>query len=1082
MEHNFKKSFLSLAIAGSISLISYQGIAQENEEGLTETDVAAEEDYSSNGADNSDVKESEVEEVVVTGSRIARDTFSSISPLQIIDTEGTREAGVIDASSILQNSQAASGQQIDLTFSGYVLDNGPGSSTVSLRGLGANRTLVLVNGRRLAPAGVGGAPTAPDLNLIPSTLVQQYDLLLDGASSIYGSDAVAGVTNVILKKDFDGFDFEFFSDNPTQGNGEENTFSLSWGKNFDRGFIGMGAEYYESAAVTLDDRDWTSGCQQNVEVGTDGKISKADAFYTNRFGMDWRGGCTVGSLVGRVSVPSSGSIYYTPGQSNGGWNGFSESSLFDIGVDGDGDGRTDISFLDYSLNGREGFAHLFPEQDRASFMAFGEYTFEGEMNLTPFFETLYSKRNTFINTGASQLFPSVPADNPYNICNPDGVNGVDCGLAYDALLTNPNYIEDFIARYGAPPSAFDLEVGSLGAQGTQPIVAVRGDRNRTDVSLESFRFVTGLRGDLPMLNIGSLSDWSFDTYFSFSKSDGRLTTRGIRDDRLNHSLNTTREDPNNPGSYICGDGSDGCVPVNLFADSLYQGVIGDFATQAERDYLFGARNFRTEYYQKILSGFVSGKIASLPAGDVSLVLGAEFRNDRIKSIPNDVARDGLLFGYTQDGGATGHKDTREVYGEIEIPLLGGMFLAEELTANLSTRYTDDEYYGDDLTESVKIGYRPINSLLLRATYGTSYRAPNLRENFLKGQTGFLDVSDPCVVPEDALGGLGGSGYDPSLDTRAPEVLANCLANGVDPTQLENGSTTVYNSEVTRRGLLDLEPETSESYTVGFSWEQPFFDAFGLTLGMTYYKIDIENAIVEPSAQFLINDCYGSVNPSAFCSLVQRDADGFINNINAEFLNQDQEVSRGFDYNIRYEQPVTVFGAPIELSALVNINRTLERSVTFIGDDGTVDFDEFKGEFGNAEWIGNSQLRVAYDDFRFTWSSRYVGAVEQDEAGVDVFSDIYDTLDTGVESDTCIGSENGGVECRDVGYADDYWVHSASLYYYADTWFAGIGVNNVFNEAPPEVDGSEVLSVNNAPIGAGYDLQGRTVFVNLQKKF
>jgi len=121
--------------------------------------------------------------ITVTGSRIRRDTYSSISPLQVISTENQQSVGAFDPSQILQRSEAAAGTQIDATFQGFVLDNGPGSQTLNLRGLGADRTLLLVNGRRLAPAGVEGAPTVPSLNLIPATLVDRYDLLLDGASS-----------------------------------------------------------------------------------------------------------------------------------------------------------------------------------------------------------------------------------------------------------------------------------------------------------------------------------------------------------------------------------------------------------------------------------------------------------------------------------------------------------------------------------------------------------------------------------------------------------------------------------------------------------------------------------------------------------------------------------------------------------------------------------------------------------------------------------------------------------------------------------------------------------------------------------
>ena len=129
--------------------------------------------------------EGTIDNIVVTGSRIKRDTYTSIAPLQVITSQISREVGLIDAATILQDSPAASGGQIDLNFSTFVTPDGPGASTISLRGLGPARTLVLLNGRRVAPSGVEGAPASPDLNMIPGSLVQQYDLLLDGASSIY---------------------------------------------------------------------------------------------------------------------------------------------------------------------------------------------------------------------------------------------------------------------------------------------------------------------------------------------------------------------------------------------------------------------------------------------------------------------------------------------------------------------------------------------------------------------------------------------------------------------------------------------------------------------------------------------------------------------------------------------------------------------------------------------------------------------------------------------------------------------------------------------------------------------------------
>ena len=252
-----------------------------------------------------------VEEVIVTGSRLKRDTYTSVAPLQIITGEVSREAGLVDATEIVQKATVSAGQQVDVTFVGFVVDSGPGTSTADLRGLGAARTLLLINGRRIGPAGIEGAPASPDLGLIPASLVAQYDALLDGASSVYGSDAVAGVLNVILRKDFDGLEIDAFPRRPVHGAGDSDVLSVTWGKNTDRGLVGLGAEYFSRGAITLADLPWTAGCTRHLEVDEGGRLRQQEVYYPTVLGMDWDD-CTLGLLAGRVSVPFAGSIYYTP--------------------------------------------------------------------------------------------------------------------------------------------------------------------------------------------------------------------------------------------------------------------------------------------------------------------------------------------------------------------------------------------------------------------------------------------------------------------------------------------------------------------------------------------------------------------------------------------------------------------------------------------------------------------------------------------------------------------------------------------------------------------------------------------------
>ena len=1040
--------------------------------------------------------DSPVEEVTVTGSRLRRDTYTSIAPLQVITAEESREAGLVDAASIIQEATVSAGQQIDATFSGLVLDDGPGAATADLRGLGAARTLLLVNGRRMAPAGVEGAPSSPDLRLIPGSLVQQYDLLLDGASSVYGSDAIAGVLNVVLRKDFDGLEVELFPDRPMHTGGDRDLVRVAWGKNFDRGFVGFGSEYFAAESVTYANRPWLSGCLRHFEIGTDGRYRHEDVVYPTYWGMDL-GGCALdlGRLASRVIVPKAGFIYYTAPYSNGGWPGFSETqSIYGtFGIDGDGDGETDFNYRDYDVIGRrDEHTELYGPTETAKVMALGEYTFEGEANLTPFFELGYVKDRFKFNDGEVRFWPTVPARNPFNLCNPEGA-GVDCGLAFDALMTNPHYVRQFAdyylgfngcwgrSRERCTPEAWNLLLGPMGPQETVPQVYVEGDRSTVWRDLEQFRYVAGVRGDLPILNVGPLADWSFEAAYVQTRSEGTTHRKGIRSDRINLALGTysTTNTPceNDKNIEMAFDTAPGCVPVNMFAPSLYREIVGDFATQAERDYLFGNREFLTEYTQTVMSYYMTGQLLfGLPAGDVAAGFGVEYRNDRIASIPDHVARDGLLFGFFSDGGAVGEKSVREVFGEVEVPLLVNRFAATELTANLSARYTEDECGGSAVTGSAKLAYRPINSLLIRGTAGTSFRASNLRELLLVSQTSFHSIYDPCLRPSQSADGR---------DDREPQVLDNCRATGIDPIASHNDGRNDYTTEMAEGGSLDLEEETSLSLTAGLAWEQPFIQAFNLTVGLNYYQIEVDDTIIEPSAQYIINDCYYSLSgSSAFCSRITRQpvgSDGtgpLIGFIDGGFINRDNETARGVDANLAFDMPFTVFGRPFELAVNVDAHRTIERSTLFVNDEGVASFTEYQRQWFLAEYRGTANVRLEYDRWRLSWTTRYLGEVDQHPSGRDPFSDLEDRLDTGWSSDTCLGPPDD-VLCRDVGFADSYMVHSLSAWYNADTWWAGGGVTNMFDTPPPQIDhGEGPYKIKNVPVGGGYDLLGRSWYISL----
>ncbi|RPF72003.1 TonB-dependent receptor domain-containing protein [Aurantiacibacter spongiae] len=1063
--------------------------------------------------------------IVVTGSRIRQDTYSSISPLQVLSTEAERDVGNFDAAQILQRSEAAAGTQIDATFQGFVLNNGPGSQTLDLRGLGADRTLLLVNGRRLAPAGVEGAPTNPSINLIPASLVARYDLLLDGASSVYGSDAVAGVGNIILRTDIDGVELFASGNINEQGGGDDYTLSAAYGKTFDRGFFGIGFEYSKRDEVRIGDRDFLSGCNTNYEIDQDGNIYTVGVADNANTLADSGGTiqerttpCKIEAAVRRI-IPGGnlffGSIYADPtvydstGQAgNTGIPGFSDAfDAFGDPVDRNGDGFLDVDFTQVSRNGTDLTPSFISPQDLYNVMAYGEYELGTSLNITPFFEANYSRSEVSARSTVPQLFPYVPANNQFNPCNfIDNPNGVDCAAAQNQF--------DGLDTYAGGDYALPEGVRYV----VRPVVSVRGDRSFVETTLEQYRGVLGVRGDLPFIN----DSWTFEVSGVYSRSIGKSSRAGIRGDRLALALGidpTSAQGVNAASPVVLPGGAcatsgfqnpdilqpdvvDGCVPVNLFAPSLYDQAVGDFATQAERDYLFDSRDFDTVYEQTVISAYTTGDIVELPAGPLSVVVGGEYRYDKLDSQPDAVAAQGLFFGYFADQGGEGNKYILEGFGEVNLPVFSNDFLGD-FEVNASGRISKDEYYGTNETYSLKGGWRPVPAVLLKISYGTSFRAPNLRENFLAGQSGFGGLTDPCAVPSDAFFPLGG-GYSAADDNRDQQVLENCRREGRDPTRVgidSGGSNTVQvpSVEITSGGSLDLDPETSTSLTAGVAVSESYGN-FDFAFNFNYFDIQVEGAIAEPTGQFVVNQCFLRDDGvrSNYCDSIDYDTDPasrqLITDVFAGFVNINEENVKGIDLNANFGYDLGFGGEIVDLGLNIRANHLIERSSTLLDDQGNAVFDDVAGEFGFPSWTGRATATIGYKDLTLSWQTRYIGEVAQDPAGVDAFSDAFgngpDGEPTGFISDTCTGggSPNGVVEgdgrfCRDVGFADDYFVHTVSLRYeFNDDITLRAGVTNVFDKKPPLIDTDEVFGISNTPIGNGYDFDGREYFGSISVRF
>src|SRR5690606_37114627 len=254
-ETAFIRNRLTLALAAALMLPAGVALAQDAEQ---DADTTAEEPEQTA---TSDAPVQALDRMVVTGSRISRDTFNSVSPIQVITREETTSAGFASTSGVLQSNSVTGGSsQINNAYGGFVVNGGPGVNTLSLRGLGATRTLVLLNGRRVSPAGSRGAGGAADLNVLPDIMIDHIEILKDGAASIYGSDAVAGVVNIITKPRVDGFTVDFQHNATQDGGGDETRGAIMGGATGDRWRIAGSFEIFQRTEMTFGDRGWASDC------------------------------------------------------------------------------------------------------------------------------------------------------------------------------------------------------------------------------------------------------------------------------------------------------------------------------------------------------------------------------------------------------------------------------------------------------------------------------------------------------------------------------------------------------------------------------------------------------------------------------------------------------------------------------------------------------------------------------------------------------------------------------------------------------------------------------------------------------
>ncbi|GAB3353221.1 TonB-dependent receptor plug domain-containing protein [Lysobacter tyrosinilyticus] len=989
-----QRNTLSVALMSALLFSANVAMAQEAEATAdaqaTKAEAEKKEDTTELGA------------VVVTGSRIARDTFNSVSPVQVITREETTLAGFTSTAGILQGTAVTGGTaQINNAFGGFVVDGGPGVNTLSLRGLGASRTLILLNGRRVSPAGSRGSVGSADLNVLPNAMIDHIEVLKDGASSIYGSDAVAGVVNIITRKKVDGITVEGQYNVTEDGGGDQTRYSIVWGQGGDRYDLSASFEAYDRNELTLGDRDWT-------RCNTDYRRNLANGDF-------WGSGDTIDPLTGKpkcypitgtgsngVTINTIGTNTLTGVGARGAtgttfnrWRPNSAVTTGLVGFEGVGGGQTTNTNIRDTFDPRMLNRSLIsPAKIRTGYLQ-GSFDIDALGGAEIYFELLGNQRKSE-QTGFRQLTLDYWKGSPLI---PTNLQGSTFQNAPTAITNGPVGVRAFIG-YG----------NDHGSQ-----------------ELNYWKGLAGIRGDF------LFTDWNYDFTLSHARSDSDYTFQSWLTDRVKQSLDVVAG-PN--GTFVCRNPANGCVA----APALTSAVIGGVLPEAWKNWTFVPVTGNTMYKESSATFGVNGPLFSMPYGEVRGAFGVEYRKGEIDDTPPIDSQNGNLYNLTSAAITRGTDSVWEAYGELEFPLLSGLPWAEELTMNASARVTDYKSYGSDTTYKLGGLWTPFNWISLRASYGTSYRAPALFEQFLGATSGFLsNQNDPC----------NNYGADPG-SIRA----ANCASEGLAPNFQATSSVQVLTAGGAEAGL---KAETSKAKTIGLILQPELSDAIGdINFAVDYFDIQVDNGVSRAGASNILQLCYDDPQfrtGGGFCRLVDpRTAGSNALTVHDSYVNLATDHVRGFDFTLRYTRDI----GPGTLRATTEITKYNEQSSKLFADDP---IDDVNGTINNPEYAGSFDVSYGMKNWKLRYGTEWVGSMQS-----------YDYFGL-----------NGETDARKL-YVKDYFTHNLSGQYTFDTWSFTAGVRNFTNAIPPSISSGVYNRVGNAPLYSGYDYVGRTYFLNVAKSF
>jgi outer membrane receptor protein involved in Fe transport len=985
--------------------------------------------------------------VIVTGSRIPTPNLKSISPVQVVTNTELKLTGTTNVENLLNQLP-----QVYTNQSQGASNGASGTATVNLRDLGPPRTAVLVDGTRLPPADT--ATPAADLDQVPSALVDRVEVLTGGASSVYGSDAVAGVVNFIMKHDLEGvrIDAEYgFSQHGQQNpdniqakeraagdpvpggivDGFTKDITLAIGVNTPdgKGNVEAYIGYRSIDAVLQSTRDF-SECGLETTNTSDTQVCFGSSNNLS------------GKFV-RVDIPGQSSFFGSP-------TGLSPVA------------GPSFNFSPYNYLQRP------DERYEAGFFA--------HYDVNPHVQ-LYSSLMFSDNRTLAQIAPS----------------GLFQGIPYQVNCSNPFLGAAGVTDFCTPAPASGNVTLFIGRR--TPEVGPRID----DLEHIAYRINFGFRGEIA-------DGWTYDAYAQYA--DTIYKEKYLNEVSIQKAQNALLAVTGPGGVAVCQGGQAGCVPINIFTSGqLTPAMAGYIRSFGEKE------GFATE---QIVSGSITGDLGKYglqsPAAStgVGVAFGAEYRREEISVTPDEEFQTGDLAG---QGGQTtavqGAFDVKEVFAEIRVPLADHQPGFYNLQMDAGYRYSDYSNIGGTNTYKVGGEWAPIPDVQFRGSYNRAVRAPNTVELFSSPAFKLFGDTDPCAgahphatqaacalqgVLPNAGGGVGANGAN------AYGFVLQCPVSQC--TQLTNGNPT-------------LGPETADTYTVGAVFTPTFFRGFSASVD--YFNIDVENLIASFGASTILQECVSQAATATgqfFCNLIHRDpvtnvifggsqlqgtgtnvfGNGSISNFNT---NTGFVKTSGIDFEAAYNTRFRDWNMPDWGSLGFDFTGTY--TLNFIDSPskkiGSFDCAGFfgttcsnsivNGEVGGPIPKWRHKFRVTWgtpwDNLSLSLQWRYISAVLPD-------FDSSNPLLRGAPANVC-GHGFSGAGCGDppdhipaINYID-----LGAIWRVKDGVTLRAGVNNVFDKDPPIVDQINI-GLSSPPVGNAntfpgvYDTLGRVFFIGLTADF